>query len=114
MTEIPTEPAEPMEPEPIVYPEVPSEGVMAGALEHAARNYQQPLQEPVSRPKPALTVAQDRFIAQALYRADMDPEIFRVSHDPRKFLRRDGSLDEEKLAAAIVATANRNDIEGRK
>ncbi len=114
MTEIPTEPAEPMEPEPIVYPEVPSEGVMAGALEHAARNYQQPLQEPVSRSKPALTVEQDKFIARTLYKTDVDPGIFRMDHDPRKFLRRDGSLDEEKIAAAIVATANRNDIEGRK
>lgn len=86
---------------------------MAGALDQAVREYRQEPQEPVSRPKPALTVAQDRFIAQALYRADMDPEIFRVSHDPRKFLRGDGSLDETKLAAAIVATAHTIN-EGRK
>lgn len=87
---------------------------MAGALDQAVREYRQEPQELISRPEPALTVEQDRFIAQALYRADVDPYTFRVNHDPRKFLRRDGTLDEEKLAAAIVATANRNDIEGRK
>lgn len=114
MSEIPAEPVEQGEPEPIVYPEVPTPANMSAALEQAVQEYQGPPPEPISRPKPALTVEQDKFIAKALYRADVDPGIFRMDHDPRKFLRRDGSLDEEKLAAAIVATANRNDIEGRK
>lgn len=113
MTEIPTESAEPMEPEPVVRPEVPSPADMGAALEQAVQEYQPPPQEPILRPKPTLTVEQDRFIAQALYRADVDPYTFRVNHDPRKFLRRDGTLDEEKLAAAIVATANQTNIEGQ-
>lgn len=106
MSEIPAEQVEQGEPEPIVYPEVPSEGAMAVALDQAVREYRQEPQEPVSRPKPALSAEQDRFIAQALYRADVDPGAFRVTHDPREFLRGDGSLDETRLAAAIVATAH--------
>ena len=98
---------------PEVFPEVPTPANMSAALYRAVQEYREPPQEPVSRPEPALTLVQDRFIAQALYRADMDPEIFRVSHDPRKFLRGDGTLDETKLAAAIVATANMIDNEGR-
>ena len=98
---------------PEVFPEVPTPATMSAALAQAAQEYREPPQEPMSRPEPALTVAQDRFIAQALYRADVDPKIFRVTHDPRKFLRGDGSLDETKLAAAIVGTAHQID-EGRK
>lgn len=113
MTEIPTESAEPMEPEPVVHPEVPALADMGAALEQAVQEYQPPPQEPVSQTRPALTADQDAFIARALWAADVDPEIFRVSHDPRKFLRGDGSLDETKLAAAIVATAHTIN-EGRK
>ena len=113
MTEIPTESAEPMEPEPVVRPEVPALADMGAALEQAVQEYPPPPQEPISRPQPALTVEQDKFIARVLYKADVDPYLFRLNHDPRKFLRRDGTLDEEKLAAAIVATANQTNIEGQ-
>lgn len=99
--------------EPIIHPEVPTPTTMSAALEQAVSEYQEPPQKPVSRPEPALTARQDQLITRMLWQADVDPEIFRVNHDPRNFLRGDGSLDETKLAVAIVATAHMIN-EGRK
>lgn len=99
--------------EPIIHTEVPTPVDMSAALAQAAQEHREPPQEPMSRPEPALTARQDQFITRMLWQADVDPGVFRVNHDPAKFLRGDGTLDETKLAAAIVVTAHQIN-EGRK
>lgn len=84
----------------------PDANAMTAALTEALAAPEPARPSPSPR-KPQLSPDQDKFLTALLHRTDVRAADFARHHRGTDFLTEDGTLDEQRLAAAVVTVARR-------